>query len=406
MSQSLILKKSAKIATLLSVAILLVTLFASAALALNYSGNKSLNFNGYQYVDTTTVHVFFDKSMTTTGQADVSMFTVKDHATSANVDVSSISVNDGTGYSGCSDSGLNKGTRVTISLGSALSYDTLYDVTIKNTLADNNGITLGNYSYRNDFTFTFRTPQSDGHYSNTTPVVTYTLGTSNVSYEANLGVIFDRPMASGSVSTFLGSLSSNFYNNTKSATVVQDSTIDTNAVSGAECYTPHANDAATYFFFPQTGNGSTTTSYNRDYSGSNSYTLTVPSFTDVDSHTSSNPGSLTFSTVSGDLPGWLDNTPAYVAGDPDTLTVQWNASTITPVATQFDVYYWNATADPSNTQYNATYTLDNLDSVTGSGPYSITINSLTSGDDYYIRIVPKNSYGTVGYSRALNHTAD
>jgi len=393
MLKSLMLKKSAKIATLLSVAILLVTLFASAVFALNYSGNKSLNFNGYQYVDTTTVNVFFDKSMTTTGQYDVSMFTVKDHATSANVAVSSISVTDGTGYSGCSDSGLNKGTRVTISLGSALSYDTLYDVTIKNTLADNNGITLGNYSYRNDFTFTFRTPQSDGHYSNTTPVVTYTLGTSNVPYESNLGVIFDRPMASGSVSTFLSSLSSNFYNSTKSAMVVQDSSIDTNAVTGAECYTPHANDAATYFYFPQNGNGSTTTSYNRDYSGSNSYTLTLPSFTDVDNHTTSNPGSRTFSTVSGDLPGWLDNTPSVSQGVSDgTLDVTWNASLITPTASQFDVYYTDGN------KYTGDYIQDIVDSVTGSGPYSITITGLDNSKSYYVRIVPKNSYGSVGYS--------
>lgn len=399
MLKSRFFKKSVKIVSLLLGAVMLLATFAPVAFALNYSGNKPLNFNGYQYVNTTTLYVFFDKSMTTTGQYDASMFTVKQNGTSNYVTVNSISVIDGIGYSGCSDSGLNKGTRVTLNLGSALSYDTLYDVTIKNTLADNNGITLGNYRYRNDFTFTFRTPQSDGHYSNTAPVVTYTLGTSNVSYEDNLGVVFDRPMASGSISTFLSSLSSNFYNNTKSATVVQDSTIDTSAVSGAECYTPHANDAATYFFFPETGNGNTTTSYNRDSSGSNSYTLTLPSFTDVDNHTTSNPGSITFSTVSGDLPGWLDNTPTVSSPGAGQLTVSWTGTVITPTPTSYDVYLWDSTS-PGN-QYTGTYVY--IDNTTST---SYTISGLVSGRTYYARIVPKNSYGTVGFSLAGSGVPD
>lgn len=175
------------------------------------SGENS-KLHGYQYINRNSLYVFFDKSKGSNGEFAASMFTVKMHNSPyTDVSVSSISTNSSNGYSGCSDTGLTNGTRVTLNLGSNLEYDTLYDVTISNLCRDNNGLSLGNYRYRNDFTFTFRTPQQDTHYSDTTPVVTYTLGTSNVSYEANLGIIFDRPMKESEVSTFLDNLNGGAY---------------------------------------------------------------------------------------------------------------------------------------------------------------------------------------------------
>lgn len=194
------LSKTSKFIVLLTVTVMLLATFASSAFALNHNqtdgsstGNKPLSFFGYQYVDRSHIYLFFDKTMTSGTDVVAGQFTVTTHDSPYTaVDVDSISVNAGIGYSGCSITGLNKGTRVTLNLASNLEYDKLYDVKMKAaTIFMGAGNTLGNYYYRNDFKFTFRTPLEGGGYSNTTPVVTFTESngdTQNVSYESNIGV--------------------------------------------------------------------------------------------------------------------------------------------------------------------------------------------------------------------------
>lgn len=399
---SRLLKKSSKLTMALVLTLALSLLLAPGAFALNQNGsgsgtgNKPLDFNGYQYVDSTHISLFFNKTISSS-QIAAGQFTVTPHSGSGNL-VSSYTLNTGSGYSGCSTTNLTKGSAVTLTLSSALAADTLYDVTIKAaTLSDGDGMTFGNYRTRTNFTFTLLTPKSDGTYDAAVPLnVTYSVGTSNVPYENNLVVVFDRPFStdSSTLSTFLSSLSTNF---TKGGTQVgQDSNYsDTTPVTGDECYYPTSDNVSNVnntFFFPEVVNGNSYACYNRDSSGSYSYTLTLPTFTDVNGNTYSNPGSITFSTVSGDLPGFVNNTPAVTAGT-SSLSVSWSASLFSASASSYDVYY------TSGNMLTGTYTLAGNTTTT-----SYTISGLTSGKKYYVRVVPKNSYGEVGYSLAGSGT--
>lgn len=396
-------KKSAKLTTVLALAMVMCLMLTSNVFALNQNGtgspgtgNKPLDFNGYQYASTTSIKLFFDKSISSS-QIATGDFTVVPHSGGSNL-VSNYALSTGTGYSGInSGTNLDKGSTVTLTL-STLSYNTLYDVTVKGaTLADGDGMTFANYRNRSNFTFTFLTPESDGvTYDNTKPLnITYSVGTSNVPYENNLVVVFDRPFSTNSttLSNFISSLSSNY---TKGGTTVTQDTNYSRAkatpLSGAECYSPVSNSASgnNAFIFPETVNTDSYAIYNRDSSGSHSYTLTLPTFTDVNGHTFSNPGSITFSTVSGDLPGFLKAPTVTADANPGQLDVTWSASSFTGSATSYDVYYIDSTTgDPLTGQYSVPIN-------TTSTSYNIT--GLTSGDLYYVRIVPKNSYGEAGYS--------
>ncbi|KTE89575.1 hypothetical protein AT727_12130 [Desulfitobacterium hafniense] len=426
MMKEFLSRKKTQIFSVLMVAVLMIASFVPSAFALNYNGtgsgtgNKSLDFNGYEYTKTggtATLNLYFNKSLASS-QVTGGQFQVKLHNspyTPASFTYTNLQV--GNNASGVTDSGLTNGSTVTLSFASALADDTLYDVVINaGTLADAQGAggggsgsgpgkTLGNYTDRADFTFTFRTPDSLGGYSNVAPVVTFFGGPAagtDWSYESNLGVVFDRPIDSSSLSTFLSALSSNYVRTDLmgSPAVVQDPTINGSATANAECYTPHANAAQNTFFFPETVNGNTNPVYNRADDASHSYSLTLPSFTDVSSNTFSTPGSLSFTTLSDDLPGWLDNIPTVVAGaTPGDLDVSWDYSAIDPFTDTFDVYIADSTvyADP----LTATYSLADS-GVIGD---STTLTGLVSNRTYYVRVVPINAVGSVGFSWAGSGTA-
>lgn len=340
------------------------------------SGNKALNFNGYKFTNTdrNKLYLYFDKTLSS-AQLDVSQFKVKEHSSATTVAVSSKALSTGTGYSGCSDSQLDVGSTVTLTLASNLDYDKLYDITLSSTIAANNGITLGNYYQHNDTTFLMKTPTNAGAYTGTPAVTFLTDLTSDVSYEANIVAVVDRPISN--TSTVLSSLSTNFVNG--ATTVTQDSTIDGTAVTGAEAYTPHANDEHNTLFFPLTGKGNSNIAYNLDSSGSNSYTLTMPSFTDVSSNSYSG-GSASFDTVGSDLSAWTDAVPTTSLSG-SSVTVNWSGNSntsITPAPYGYNVYYSN-----SKFGFNANWTKFNSSIVTGT---SFT-QSLPTGS-YYFRVVP------------------
>jgi hypothetical protein len=377
-------------------------------------GNKAVNLSGYEYVDSTHINIYFNHQFTSLAEIDASMFVVKPDAGGSNL-VQSISWVSGTGYSGCSDTNLNKGTKVAVTLGSAMSADTLYKVSINPTLTDDNGLTLGNYMNRQDTSFVFRTPTCSGDplvcsWSNTTPEVSFTLdveGSSYAAYEQNLVVIFDRPIDPSTLSTFLSALSSNYEKDYE--TVVQDSNNSTthDPVAGAESYTPHSNNTGatsfinTTFFFPEFVSSRYLPVYNRDPSGSYYYELTLPSFTDKSGNTFSNLGTINFTTISSDLPGWLDNTPTTTAGS-GSLTVSWSATSLDPTkigtTTGYKVFYTAA-----SNKWTGAYTLGCTTSGTPL-PTSCTISGLTSSQPYWVRVVGTNSVGETGYSRAGSGT--
>jgi len=390
--------KTRKSIKLLWAAVLLIALVAGTtpAAALNFngggtgsgSGNKALNLNGYKFTNAsrTTLYLYFDKTLDS-AQLDVSQFKVKEHSSATTVSVSSLSLATGTGQSGCSDSQLDNGSTVTLTLASSLSYDTQYDITLSPTIAANNAITLGNYHDHQDLVFVLKTPNSSGAYTGT-PTVTFLTSTA---WESNPVVVLDRP-ATG-ISTLLSNLSTNFKKS--GTTVTQDSTIDGTAVSGAESYTPHANNEGNTLFFPLTAKGSTNIAYNLAQS-SNSYTLTVPNFTDVSGNSYSSGGSASFTTVSSDVVGWTDSVPSASYDDlTGTLTITWsnNSNTsVTPAPGNYNIYY-----SASKFGLNGDWTL--LGSQSGSSPFTYTQSSLLPSGTIYFRVVPKDGSGNqVGYS--------
>lgn len=416
--------KYARLTAVLTMAALLVTMFVPAAFALNYNGggggtgNKPIDFNGYELVDRDTLKIFFNKSATKSAEFDKEQFSIKRVSDESVVNVTSMAESTG---SGCSDTKLTQGTTEELTLASQLDYDTLYKVTIDApTVADDNYLTLGNYRDRQDFTFYIRTPDSSGVYSTTyAPKAVYTLdknqsdssfSETDVAYEHNLGVVFDRPMYNDAttISSFLSSLSSNYtMTSNGSGTVVQDSTIDNNTpVAGGQCYTPHANDAHTFFFFPQTVNTSNYAVYNR-FSTSDvvyGYRLTLPNFVQSSTKTWTSSDAdyaavdqFDFSSLDADLPAWLDNRPTVGSATSSTLTVSWSVTGITNCATTsgYDVY--RSTNEWKN------FAKINTSLVTGT---SYVAEGLASGTKYYFRIVPVNStsYLEAGFSVAGSGT--
>jgi hypothetical protein len=407
---------------------------SQSSAALNYngggngSGNKALNLSGYEYVDSTHIIIYFNHQSSTSGEIDASMFQVKPMQGSTNY-VSSVSAESGNSHSGTDAVNLTKGTKVTVTLGTALSADTAYKVMINGTLANDNGLTIGNYTYREGFEFVMRTPVSCSgtpvtcSWSSAAPVVKYEINSADaggVPYENNLVIVFDRPLLASALPDFLDALSANFIKDYADPVVQDDdNTTGHDPVDGGECYTPKSNNVATNawganttFYFPMFLNGTKDSNnnafavYNRDDSGSHHYELTLPSFTDISNHTFSNPGTKEFDTLSADLPGWLDGRPTVTAGaSQGLLDVSWSATTLDSnkigPTTGYSVYYVTATSSTDTTnKWAGAYTSFGC-STSGSPPAtSCTISGLSPSTYYYVRVIPTNSVGGAGFSRS------
>lgn len=459
-------KKGAKLAATLMLGAALTLSSMPSAFALNQdgiqgvqSGHKPLSFTGYKYIDSTHVAVFIDKTITAPasppgsidGECDKSMFTVKQHTNNLPIAVTDAAYtatdNDHLGYSGCSDHGLDKGATITLTLATPLAYDTLYDLKMENTLFANQSLNNFNNNQSDpnnyDTTFTFRTPTSSGAYSNTTPYVTYIVGgvptsslsggATNVSYESSLTVVFDRPLASSALSTFLTNLSDNYKRGGVKVLQAVGNEVGrdiNNVVSPSlseyvtyECHYPtsnNINNVNNTFYFPMTNyigwwwdNGDTTLkqySFNRKYDGSYSYTLDLPSFTDVSGNTftsfinaRTSPGTtqnsttgFAFSTVTADLPGHCNQLTVTPTSTPGQLLVTWNPSKIDPAPTGVRIY---AT---SGNKWTSNYQLKGYTSSPTVG--SFTITGLTSGTLYWVRIAAYNSIGVTGFSQEFSGT--
>lgn len=428
------MRKNGKLGNALALGLAMSVAVGSSAFALNYtgsggSGNKPVNFTGYEYVSTSEIDVFFNKAIKdTTGSPvisqsyfiDKSLFSLKTHIGGSAVNPASIAIDSASGSgidSDTTDTGFQNGTRVKLYFSSALSADTLYDLTISGLLLDSNGISLGNYSKGQDLKFSLRTPVSGTTWSSTiAPYVTFSVGapgaTSNVSWESNAILIFDRPISTGSLSGFLSTLSdsSHFVNTTASAGVVANN----------EAFTADANDKnalSNTFFFPETKQGNAAATVKNRAQSSNTYNLVIPSFTDYNGNTwTSFTNSLTnatvpsstfsFTTNSTDYAGW-ENTgnplvyldtgmTAWTRDDATHITVYFPSNitgVITPVPASYDIYY---AVDSGNNKYTTTaYTSAANVAYTGAASLSkqITVPGPLA-TKYWIRVVPKNSDGT------------
>lgn len=408
MFKSRFFKNSAKIVSLLAGAAMLITAFAPSALALNYNGegggtgNKSFNFNGYEYVDSTHVKLYFDKQSVSGDDTatpivegihkDHFAISLKNSPYTA-VSISSITVSSGSNKSGVSGTYLNKGTTVTLNLGSSLSADTLYKLEMDtDTLMNNNNMSLGNYRTGMAFDFTFKTPDGSGDYTGTPDVSFWQANSATgVPWESNIVFVVDRPLKEDTISSLLSTLSTNFKKSGN--TVTQDDTIDEIAVQGAESYTPVANIPRTAFIFPLVASNSaevTTTCYNLS---SGSYSLEVPVITDVDNNSTSASETTSFTTVSNDIAGWLEDAPTYSNLTYNSVRINWSDGVIEPVADTFDLY-------KSENMYD-NYAKVNVSDITGTSPYYYDVSNLTPETTYYFRVVPKNSYGAAGFSPAV-----
>ena len=427
-------KKSAKLTAAVTLGLCLAAAPSCFALneagGANNTGSKAFNLNGYQFVDgganADTLYLYFDKDVSSPGEINEAMFVVTpyDDPTNPISHASTYSVLTNGNYSGTSDTTL-KGTRVAIPI--TLDRDTLYDVYMNGSFMNKNGITLGNYNNRKDLKFTFKTPDSNGAYTGN-PYITYLVGdgTSNISRESNMVVVFDRPYYASGASSFLTSMDSGFLNTTP--------TPDVAVSANGECYDPIFNDAnSSYYgtdngrnttvFFQETKSGSATTIYNRA-SGSNSYQLTVPTdFYDVNNrHTTSYHDDVsnvfTFSTASSNYPGWEMNNSSVSGANGnitvthdtanDKLVVSWYDTWANEDPAEYEIWYRNAgTLDQYAPLANWTYVDDASGTGTSEGQqitFEITntvAHPVLDGSTYWVRVVPKNSSNiTAGFSKS------
>ena len=117
--------------------------------------------------------------------------------------------------------------------------------------------------------------------------------------------------------------------------VTTDPTFDSNATAGAESYAKQVNDAHTFFFYPLTAGGTASVAYDLKNPNSYTYQLNVPSFYDVSSILS-NSASITFDTVSSDIPGKISSAPSVGTVGSTSVSLTWTG---VGDATSYKVYY-------------------------------------------------------------------
>lgn len=374
--------RKSRLKPMLLIIALILSIMASVAFGHNAPGNKSINVLGYQYVNTTTLKVFFDKALFGPQAGQFRLQT----AGGSNVPISSISTASGSGWTNVNSP---TGTTVTITPQTALSYNTSYKVIVSSTISANNGLTAGYYQSRNDITLNFKTPDSNGTYSGTPTLTLIPVGTSN-SVSMTVEAIADMPIDTSSITLSDAKLQKSDNGGSTFYDAIEDTTLDTNIVSGAECYVTQINDAHTSLFLPETLGGSTTPAYNLT-SYNKMYKLSIPSTIKAVNGNVFSYGTQTFTTGQGDTPANMTVAPTVTGNTSSSVSLQWSDITASPVPAGYNVYY---STNPYFDFVKAT------DAVNHNGTTNTcTVTGLTSGNTYYFRIVPDNSYGEeAGYS--------
>lgn len=366
---------------------LMLSIMAQSAFALNYQGNKAINIQGYQYVDTTHVKVFFDKNCSTYVHKEQFKIQTEDGQTTI-----PISTATGATGGGWNNQYAPTGTTATITTQNALSYNTRYKLTVSSTLLANNNLTLGSYFKRSDISFYFKTPDTDNTTYQGNPQLTFLQSEAGAGApEENVVVFVDMPMSDSQIDTIKSGM--HIYKNTGATPwpeVIQDDYVNTGThTSGAGVYAVQVNDAHTTLFFPMTLGGSSSTSYDFDTNPAREYRVETPTITAINNNTVAGT-SQTFTTTSVDIPDKPSG--LQVTGHTSSsISIQWN-DPASNVADHYNVYYCQ------DQYFRPDVSTVNLsgDTITKSSGVNYCTVSIPSSGTWYIRVVPVNSSNEMG----------
>lgn len=372
------IKKSIVVLSCSIVVSLSIGLLSTVAYAHNTDSTvKAVNMLGYEYVNTTTLKVFFDKGLSSLNQGQ---FKVETEGGTP-ITISNMSTSSGSGWTNSQSPG---GTTVTLTTGQ-LSYDTRYKVKVSSTIQMGNSylLTLGNYLLHNDVEFHFKTPKSDGTYSGT-PSLVFLPTSTHAGLSSNVEAISDIPIDTSSFN--LSDMKLQKYVGGTYQDVTEDTTLDTNETSGAECYTTQINDAHNCVFLPETLRGGDP-SYNLA-SQQTQYKLVVPDdmksvnydgingkFADDDSQF----------TTGIDTAASMSTAPSVTGYSASSVSLSWSDITQSDSGTtpnHYHVYY------STNPYFNF---VKSTASVNHNGTTNTcTVTGLSGATNYYFRIVPVN----------------
>lgn len=378
------LKKIKALPIVLILTLMMVLVSTSVYADNDDSNTKAVNVIGYEYVNNTTLKIFFDKGLV---NLDPGQFKIKTQQGGSPVTITNMSSVQGSGWTNYYSP---KGTIVTLTT-EQLDPNVEYTITVSSTIQMGNTtlLTLGNYLLHKDVEFDFRTPQSDGTYSGYPTLKVLPTGT-DAGTSANVMIISDEPIDTSSFNLSDVKLQKNGQD------VIIDTTLDTVETTNAECYAAQINDAHTCIFIPETLKGGTP-SYNL-LSDNTQYTLLIPNSMQSTANTYDDFEDTDYTFTTGeDTAANMNFAPSVTGYTANSVSLSWadvtDYSTFStgPLPEHYYVYY---STNPYFGFVKAT------DTVNESGnPNTCTVTGLSSATTYYFRIVPVNSaYEEGGFS--------
>lgn len=355
--------------------------------AANKAGSvKATNVSGYEYVNSNTVKVFFDKTLDVTTVKE--QFKIK-AVGGTEIAISNISTDIGGGWSNPKAA---QGTTVTLTTASNLNTATDYEITVSSTVRMGGKffLTVGNYLQHEDVSFEIRTPNIDGSYDNATiklqPILKNTVGESN-----NAAVISNIPLNPATLNLSNVKLQKSLDKGVTYSDVPMNTTYTASAPVGAECYSAQINDAGTCIFLPMGIGGKTTPAYN--FTSKTAYKLIIPGASAVGNtvNTPTTTGSITefktgeaIAAATGET--ILNVIPGTVSSN--SVGLSWTnlkATDSGEAPSGYKVYY------STNPYFNFIASTDvvTVDILTDTS--SCTVTGLNPGATYYFRVVSLNT---------------
>jgi len=348
-----------------------------SALALNGSGAKATNYQGFRYVDSHTIQFWSDKNVPSVYAGQFRLYQGTDTSGTEMSGTITAVTTTATNITGVL--GLGGGKCVQVTTTDTFVPGSTYTLDISNTLKSNNGFTLGGFYFNKDITIPFTVPDTSG--SNNS-LGTYTSASNvpgvlvtkpendvaNVPLEGNIGFSLNMP------ATKYADVLSGMVLKKNGTAVILDFSIDGD-VTG-DIYAPLVNDDHTYFFYPMTGGG---TAWSYNLSPGSTYELDIPAITLINGQTIA-ARTITFSTIST-LSDDITNkfaTASIASVSGENVNIGW--STLLG-ATGYNVY-------ASKNKYFDFVKL-NTSALAGSATsYSTPLSGLDSNSTYYFRVTP------------------
>ena len=281
---------------------LLIVLFlyiipVQPAIALNGSGAKATNYQGFRYVDSHTIQFWSDKNvpLANVNAGQFKLYQGTDTSGAAMTGTITAAVVTATNFTGVV--GLGLGACVQVTTTDDFAPGSTYTLDISNTLKSNNGFTLGGFYFNKDITIPFTVPNTAGANNS---LGTYTSasgvqgamvtkpenGATNVPLEGNLWFSLNMP------ATNYSEVLSGMVLKKNSLAVPLDSSID--GIANGDIYAPLVNDDHTLFVYTMVGGGS---AWSYNLSPDSTYELEIPAITSINGQTIA-ARTITFSTIS------------------------------------------------------------------------------------------------------------